>query len=355
MVIAAATAAFAYFTSQGTGSGSAGTGTDNKTLTISQIGAGYDSLVATNDYTQDQCMQGCSGPSVLGNDITLANTGDQQLVDFVVAVRNWGPAITNGPITLTINNTVSGPVSFTQDFDVPAATAPNAEPSTTNLTFNLASEGVFVQQEFVYGLSFGDPLGSEDSLNFALASSSADLTVGSDTSPGSIYLEDTNGNNNDFPACTTGLPTSPAGQLVKVVTNCGPWNPGNPGAYGNESNTADIPAVKVDVVGGTLATLYPGTSDAVNFAITNPNPSKVYVNQVSSTIAGVVGGNDPTTCASNSTSWYKVSPPSVTVGEEVPPGTTVFNATGMSLSMVDANVSQDACQGSTVNLNFTSN
>jgi len=64
-------------------------------VTISQVGAGYDSLIPSNTYTEDQCLAGCDGPSEFGNDITLANPGSyQQLTSVVLAVRNWGPAIT---------------------------------------------------------------------------------------------------------------------------------------------------------------------------------------------------------------------------------------------------------------------
>src|ERR1039458_4950048 len=63
-------AAFAYFTTTGTGNGTAGVA-NAKAVTISQIGGGYDSLIAGSGdpYIQDQCF-GCSGITEFGNDIT---------------------------------------------------------------------------------------------------------------------------------------------------------------------------------------------------------------------------------------------------------------------------------------------
>ena len=131
--------------------------------TISQVGAGYDSLIPTNSYLEDQCLQGCSGPSEIGNDITLQNTDSyQQLTSVVLAVRNWGPEISAASITLNINNTVDGPVTYTQTFDVPRLSGGN--PTTSNLTFNLVSDNLFVQREFQYGFTFGDPTGNESAL-----------------------------------------------------------------------------------------------------------------------------------------------------------------------------------------------
>src|SRR5271156_6626339 len=82
LILAAGGAAFAYFTSTGSGTGSAQTGTASK-VTISQIGAGYDSLISTGAYSQDQCLTGCDGPNELGNNITLSTTDAAQLVNVV--------------------------------------------------------------------------------------------------------------------------------------------------------------------------------------------------------------------------------------------------------------------------------
>ena len=130
VLLAIAGGAFAYFTSTGSGTGSAKTATASN-VTISQIGAGYDSLISTNSYSQDQCFA-CDGPNELGNNITLSTPDAAQLVNVVVAIDNWGAAETDVPMTLTINNTVGGgPVSDTQEFSFPAAINPNTDPSET--------------------------------------------------------------------------------------------------------------------------------------------------------------------------------------------------------------------------------
>lgn len=349
VAIMAGGAAYAYFTSTGSGTGSAQTGTATN-VTISQVGAGYDSLIPSMVYGQDQCFS-CAGVTELGNDVTLAGSGDQQLTSVVLAVRNWGAEIPSASITLSINNTVAGPVTFTQAFDVPAATdASNGIPSTTDLTFNVASQGIFVQHEFVYGFTFGDPEGAESSLNIALSDSATNVSVGSDTTNGTIYISGGTASN-DFPTCMTDLPTS---SFQQVTTDCGPSNGGNPGAYGYvDQTTGNIPAVEFNVVGGTTPPLYPGgPSEPINFAITNPGSSSVYVNSVTTSVTGVTGGQNNALC---DPTWYSIGYPTPTVGEAIPPGTTVFSNTGTTISMTDSGTNQDACEGATVNIGFTSN
>lgn len=136
--VLAATAAFVYFTTLGSGTGSAQTGSVAG-LTITQVGAGYDSLVTTNDpnteYIQDQCFD-CAEISQFGNSIHLANSGLQRLVSAVVAFRNWGDSVTV-PITLSING---GP-SSTTNFTIPAVQG-NGRPTTFNVPFQLPDSPV---------------------------------------------------------------------------------------------------------------------------------------------------------------------------------------------------------------------
>jgi len=354
-------AAFAYFTTTGSGNGTAGVA-NVKAVTISQIGAGYDSLIAGSGdpYIQDQCFN-CSGPTDLGNDITLANTGSQQLVSVVVAMRNWNAAVTNLPITLTLYNPAVSPEvagnviasDTTQTFSFAAAIVANADPSVTNITFDFP-QGTFVPQEFVYDIAYGS---GGPSLNVALSSSANDITVGTDTTPGSIWMNDTHGNNNDFPACVTGLPTT---GFVQIYTNCGPYNPANPGAYGTAAEvaagSADIPAVEFNVVGGATASLWPGETQNVDFAITNPNPGSVYLSTV--TIALKTSGpdvanqysSDITGCLST---WFTVNGTPVPLTGYVAPGVTYF--TGLaSITMSNPLVDQSKCEGATIGLTFTS-
>jgi len=277
-------------------------------------------------------------------------------------------------MTLTINNTVGGgPISDTQDFDFPAAINPNTEPSETNVTFDFSSQDAFVDTSFVYGITFNTtpgaaPVAAADSLNVALSSSATDLSVGSDTAPGSVWLDDTYGNNNDFPICTdSDFPTT---GFEQVTTNCGPYNPDNPGAYGNEGAASDdIPAVQVNVVGGTVTGLYPGDSpQPLEYAITNPGTGPVQVASVSASVdtnggTGDVetpGHTDVTGCLA---SWYSItgSPQSLGAhGESIPPGTTLFTTTSstastLSIAMSNPAVNQDACEGADLGLSFSSN
>ncbi len=359
VVILSATAAFAFFAATGAGTGSANTGKLTSNLTITQVGAGYSSLITSNSpdpYIQDQCF-GCASISEFGNDITLANAGAQQLVSTQVAMRNWGGAITNLPITFSINNTVDGPISDTENFNFPAAAGPDT-PSLTTITFNFKSQGAFVDQEFVYGITF-DPSGDAGGLNVALANSVNNLSVGSDTTPGTVYVDTTAGPGiaGDFPACTT-----PGVGFAQVVTNCGPASATNTGAYGTnaqvQSGNADIPAVQVNVVGGVIPSLYPGgPSQPVDFAITNNNSSSVFVNSVTTAITGltVVPANQNGGLEACSTGMYSVTPGTTGTVGNVSQGTTVYSPSGVSISMTDDGNNQNNCQGATVSLKFTSN
>jgi hypothetical protein len=355
--------AYAYFTSTGSGTGSAKVGTAAN-LTITQVGAGYDSLISSSSadpYLQDQCFN-CSGPSELGNDITLANPGQQQLVSVVVAMRNWGAAVSDLPITLDIYSPSVSPEVLgnliasdtTQTFSFAADNA-DGSPSLTNITFDFPL-GTYVPQEFVYGISYGS---GGPSLNVALSSSANDLTVGTDTTPGTIWLNDTNGNNNDFPSCTSGLPTA---GFAQISTSCGPQSAANPGAYGTSAEVAagngDIPAVDFNVIGGVVPSLYPGgPSQPVDFAVTNPGPSSVYVTTVSASVNGLTvlsdvqnGSNEACT-----ESMYLIAGSPDGVDTSVPAGSTVIESpSGMTISMTNDGNNQDNCEGATVGIGFTS-
>lgn len=359
-------AAYAYFTSLGSGAGAAGTASATN-VSITQIGAGYDSLVPSGSYTQDQCFD-CNGPNELGNDITLNTPNASQLVNVVVAIDNWGAAVGSVPMTLTINNTVDGPISDTQAFNFPAAI--NTEvPSVTDVTFDFSSQGAFVDSEFVYGITFNTtagaaPVPAADSLNVALSSSAENLSTGTDTTPGSVWLLDTYGNNNDFPACTPSTPLSD-GIFNVVATNCGPYNPANPGAYGNETVTDDIPAVEVNIVGGQIEGLYPGDSaQPIEYAISNPGSTAVEVQTVSAVVDHDGSGNVETPALAAVpgclASWYPINNSPQSLDTSIPPGTTIFTTTSaiasdLSIQMSDPAVSQDDCEGVNVGLAFSSN
>jgi hypothetical protein len=364
LALVGAGAAYAYFTSTGSGTGSAKVGTA-ASLTITQVGAGYDSLIPSNSYSQDQCFA-CTGPQEFGNEVTLSTPTATELTSVIVAIDNWGGLETGVPMTLSIPGAYTpggAALSDTQDFNFAAAINSDT-PSETNITFNFAPQDAFVDATFVYGITFNTaadepPVTAADSLNVALSSSATDLSVGSDTNPGTIWMDDTNANNNDFPACMdSSLPTT---GFEQVTTNCGPYSPSNPGAYGTPAEvaagSADIPAVQVNVVGGTVPPLYPGgPSEPVDFAITNPGASSVYVTTVHATVSGltVVGANQNGSLEACSTTFYPIANSPDTVDATVPSGTTIESPSGMTISMTNDGNNQDNCEGATLTLGFTS-
>jgi hypothetical protein len=350
-------AAFAYFLTTGSGTGGAQTANAPK-LTIAQIGAGYDSLIPTNNYVEDQCMEGCTGPNEIGQDVTLANAGPnpstnyQQLVNVVVAVRNWGGTISNLPISLYLSQTADGPTTIPVTIaSIPAADGPN--PTTTNVTLDVSADDLFVPSEFQYGISFPQTGANADadSLNIALSSSADNLVVGSDTSgAGSLWIDDSNGPNNDFPTCdNSDFPTT-GFQLIS--TNCGPAQ--ELGAYGTDDQVAagngDIPAVEFNVVGGVAPALSPGSpAEPISYAVTNPTSSTAYLTTVTTKISGV--GN-PTHCDS---AWYSITGATATANQDIAAGQTVlYQSTGTEISMpTNDSTDQSACEGQTVTLSFT--
>jgi len=338
---AAAVGAWAYFTGSGSGTGSAQTATP-ASLHITQIGAGYDSLIPNNGYHQDQCFQ-CASITEFGNDIKLANPGLQRLTSAVVAFRNWNSGFNGVPITLSI---VGGPSSTVTPT---IAGAVGGRPTVTNVTFPFNN---YVSQEFVYKISF-NASPPADGLNVALSSSPNNTSVGSNPAPGTIYMNigTSPASTGDFPTCTSGGTT---GSFTQWTTDCGPDASGNPGAYGTDAQVAagnaDIPAVEFNVVGGVVPGLYPGgPSQPIDFAITNPGSAGVFVGHVQIQATG----NSNAGC---DTSWYPVNPvypAGVALNQTIAPGTSFFSPSGASISMTETNTDQDACQGATVNLGFT--
>lgn len=378
-VLLGAVAAFAYFTATGSGTGSAQTGSAAD-VTITQVGAGYDSLVTTSNtnanYFQDQCFD-CASISQFGNAITLANPGYQRLVSAVVAFRNWGAAVSGVPITLEIVG--GGPTrTVTQNVNLPAS-QPNGRPTTFNVRFPFTSHP-YVSQQLVYRISFPTSYNHvpaaapvADSLNVALSDSFTQLSVGQDTNPGTVYVTTSLGAGigGDFPSCT--VPTGNTWQQVPV--NCGPSAPGNPGAYGNfggVTTNADIPAVEFNVMGGVASPLYPGApGQPVDLAITNPGGGSVHIDTLTFQIGNGAGGSATNKGSCNTDIvnagapwWYQLTPNTDGAGLieadtnggsgwNVPPGTTIVSPTGVSIKMIDSGTSQDHCQNALVHLKFT--
>ena len=194
-------------------------------------------------------------------------------------------------------------------------------------------------------------------MNVALSNAATQNTVGSDVYPGYVYVNDASPTafESDAGTCATLTP----GTFMATEVWCGDTPIDNYGAYGNSSG-ADIPAVEINVVGGTTPPLYPGDTQEVDFAITNPNPGSVYVNTV--TIALNNNGTDVLNQYSSDISgclesWFNIngSYPSatVTLAQNIPSGLTQFLGQA-HIYMINEPVPQDACEGATIGLNFTS-
>ena len=374
-ILVGSATAFAYFTTTGAGTGSAQTGTAAN-LTISQIGPGYDSLIAGSgdNYQQDQCFE-CAGPiSELGNEINLATTG--RLVDVVVAMRNWGPAIASLPVTLSLYNApangtlaqdpgvgsgdvIGGVASVTQNFAIPAATTVGSTPTAFTIAFDFSSLDLTLHGPVVYGISFSPA--SAPSLNVALSSSTTNLSVGSDEYPGYVYVNTASDAGWDSDAGTCGNPL--VNSFVATNVWCSDVPADNYGAYGNGLN-ADIPAVEFNVVGGSPL-LYPGTpAQPLEYAITNTTGGPAHVASVSASVpadnfGNILSGGTPVSgCKA---SWYQINGSAQTLGIDIPSGVTFFDTAAphgstLSIQMLDDGApDQNPCQGKSLDLSFSSN
>jgi hypothetical protein len=353
LVIGGAGAAFAYFTSTGSGTGSAKTGTASN-LTISQVGAGYDSLAPT--YHQDQCFE-CASLTEFGNEINLA-PGSGQLGNVVVAFRSYAGGTSSEPITLTLYSP-AGPPSYVGSEVTPyssVTTSPVIPPGNGHTvfyaTFNFSALDLTLSGPVVYGISFTDEPGV--TINVALSNSVSNLTVGTDVYPGNVFVDGATNAlsaSGDAGSCST----STAAVFMATDINCATPG-GNYGAYGPGSNptNADIPAVEFNVVGGTTPPLYPGgPSQPVDFAITNPGSSPALVTSVTTTVTGVTTGILPLEpCTTN---MYTLGDSPVTLNTNVPTGTTFFSPSGTTISMLNDSNNQDNCENSVVSLSFSSN
>jgi hypothetical protein len=366
-VLGAAIGAYAYFTAGGSGTGTAQTGHAQE-LVIRQLGAGYDSLIPNSDssgypgpYIQDQCMNSCSGITEIGNEVTLATPGTQRLADVVVALRNRGPAIAQGALTITVD--VNGHIATAAP--AIAGVQSNGRPTVTEVTVDFSGTAVFVPQTFTYGISFPELTGISDALNVALSSSLNDISAGTDGVPGSLFVK-TDGtdlsSDGDFPSCVgTGSTT-----FAAFATTCGDPAPANPGAYGTHdevlAGNADIPAVEINVVGGTVGPLSPdGPAQPVGFAVTNPGPTSANLSSVTVPSFVLNGplqsdtGQEACAAGMYSTSG---SATFAAPGTQVNPGQTLFilpSATNTTkVSMHDDGNNQNNCQNLTLTLTFAS-
>jgi len=394
LAIAAGGAAFAYFTSTGGGTGAAQVGTPSN-LIIHQLGTPvYDSTITPIPGSIPSYGAEAYAFNELGNEVTLASTLSP-LSNVVVTMESWTcgnyllgstPCITTPgtsypeSITLDLYQAATGGIpgsliaSDTQTFNIPFR--PSADPTNcgagsskwydnaataalfgvtadntchnglaSNITFDFSSQNIMLPSTVVYGISYTDHYGPvptagsnnpADSLNIAFTTASANVSVGSDTIPGDIFINDGYANNTNI-FCTTVTP----GTFMAANDDCA-------GVSGSPP-VNDIPAVQFNV--NSMADLYPGgTPQPINFSVTNPGGGNVYVNSVAISVSSITNMTIPGGCA---TGWFTINPSPVPFGFEVAPGTTDYY-NDATISMIDEQYSQDGCEGATVNLTFTS-
>jgi hypothetical protein len=370
LAIAAGGAAFAYFTTTGGGTGSAAVGT-NAPLVINQTGVTlYNSTIGLTSYVQDQCF-GCAGPiSEFGNTVDLEAPVLSNDLNVVVSMRNWGAAVADLPITLTLYNPgadVAGAspgspimapgsviMSDTQTFYIPAWNG--RVPALFNITFDLFPQWTSIPSEVAYGISF-DGTSAAPSLNVALSNAATDISAGSDPYSGTVLVNAAtlDGFASDAGTCVDSTP----GKFSLSNVWCGDTPAANYGAYGNAQG-ADIPAVEfIDTANG-LAGLYPGgPAQTIDFSVYNPGLTTESLSQVTITVASdpsngnvveSTPGDTSTDVAGCYASWFSTTPQtwsggSIASGQTVDGSGTVY----MPASASD----QDACQGATLGLVFS--
>jgi hypothetical protein len=113
---------------------------------------------------------------------------------------------------------------------------------------------------------------------------------------------------------------------------------------GSGTGTAAVGSATAIVLSSPpVGTLFPGGADVpVTVTIQNPGSGAQFVNQVSGTVA------DNGTCLG---SWFQVD--TVTYGLTLAPGASDTATT--AVRMLDSGTNQDACQGLSMTINWTSN
>jgi hypothetical protein len=141
---------------------------------------------------------------------------------------------------------------------------------------------------------------------------------------------------------------------------------------GTGSGSGSVGTSSSLVVTGTVASsLYPGTSSTVNFTVNNPSSGHERLGTITlSAIHACTGagstwngsacsnsGTEQTTCESSDTSSSSTtdnfSMPVVTSNTDFAPGNNQTVTQTGTLTMNDLNSSQNACQGASLTLTFT--
>ena len=164
------------------------------------------------------------------------------------------------------------------------------------------------------------------------------------------------------------------GTLSPEYIWCG-YNSNNPLAYGSPGGEGnDIPAVEFNVVGGSVPSLYPGDpAQNLGYAIVNTGAAQ-QVNSVSAAVAYDSSNNEVEAVAGNTGTdvsgcyyyWFQINNSPQSLNYSVAQNSTTVFGTAMqqtvagdelSIQMLDpvTPTNQDACEGATLALVFTSN
>jgi hypothetical protein len=382
LVLGIGGAAFAYWTSSGAGTGSAQDATLSPLL-IDQLGGTpmYNSTVDPTAYQYSYAYYATQAGE-LGNKVTLAGGGGP-LSDVVVAMVNFNAS--SGPMNITFNiynpGTYSGPGSSPgsliatdeQSFVVPNApsggydgtyctgvrtTDPNSLCGLGffNIEFNFSSQNITLPSTVVYGIQYNDPQSDVNGgVNVQLANENTQVTVGTDADPGYLFTDLASvagGNGYDHSYNDVG-----PGEITcsTVSTTFGEYSTASCD-NGNEGlgTPPYVPAVEIDT--STMSDLYPGgPAQPINLSVTNPGTAPAALNTVSIAISSITNQHSSAGPACDP-SWYTIVPPSVIDGSVAAGQTWIDSPSGATIELTNIpSVDQDACQGATVNLNFTSN
>jgi hypothetical protein len=395
VVLAGGGAAYAYFTTSGSGSGNAYVASA-QTLSINQLTpntqVGYDSIVPSPD-TWGLSFGGTSTTD-FGNKINL--TTSTALSNVMVALDSQacengqgGTACATTPgatfpasLTLKIFDTSGNLLTYdTQTFNVPYR--PSASPTscasgdnwtdntnypndgsqwydstngncyygiTYDATFNNFSPAVTLPSTVVYDITYDATSGPTSSLNVEMSNEATNVSVGSDADPGNVYLASTGAAIGLYGQITCSTSTA-WGEYSTAAGNsngCGAQVPDN--TFG-PAQIADIPQVEFNATASNSIYLYPGgPGQSVDFSITNGGSSSAYVQGAQ---VAVDQASLPAGCAA---SWFTVVQPSSPFDVSIPAGQTVdYQPSGAVVELQNLPFSQDACEGATVGLTFTSN
>ena len=262
--------AYAFWSSPGAGAGSVQTGTTSN-VEINQLGTPlYNSTIGLDDYSYSQAF---NGPQItqFGDEVTLASAPGA-LTSAIVGMTmcDGGCAGTNASVipsyvtSVTFNVYAPGDLSTPLTSDTENITVPAVPVDTAAVTFNALfsnfSPSEVLPSTVVYGVTLNglvadcastpgdcgndpDPVGS---LNVNIVPEPTDVTVGSDTNAGTLFVRsaqaDISGTalGSNLGACT-GAPTSPLTTFQEIPVSCA-------AGYGNMTPPSPAPSSWVPAV-----------------------------------------------------------------------------------------------------------